>query len=290
MESKIKSLAAFNRSQPSPSIFDRAVVGLCWALLLLTFPLSLFFCIRIVNEYKRMVVFRLGRIWDSRPSGPGVVLVFPFVDEHEVIDLRTMAYDVPTQELLTMDSVTVSVDAAVYYRARDPIACLSKVCDAHYSTRQLAQATLRNILGTRTLAQIMTDRDGIGIQVRHLLDKATSIWGIQVERVEIKDIRLPRELCRAMAAEAEAIRAAEAKFIFALGELRASVALRRAADELTPCPTALQLRYIHSLVKISAHDNHTIVLPLPLELVQSVTGTILCQQDHDQRNKDTLQD
>ncbi|PIO68634.1 SPFH/Band 7/PHB domain protein [Teladorsagia circumcincta] len=136
-----------------------------------------------------MVVFRLGKIWDSRPSGPGVVLVFPFVDEHEIIDLR------------------------------DPIACLSEVCDAHYSTRQLAQATLRNTIGTRTLAQIMADQDGIASQVEHILDRATAVWGIRIEKVVIKDIRFPRQLCRAMAAEAEAVRAAKAKMIFALGEL-----------------------------------------------------------------------
>ncbi|KAK6047314.1 SPFH/Band 7/PHB domain protein [Cooperia oncophora] len=209
-----------------------------------------------------------------------------------------MAYDVPTQEFLTRDCVTVAVDAVVYYRARDPIACLSEVCDAHYSTRQLAQATLRNTIGTRTLVQIMGDRDGIATQVERILDRAerfmkeklpaTSTWGIRVERVVIKDIRLPTELCRAMAAEAEAGRAAEAKLIFAIGELNASSALRQAADELTSCPLAVQLRYIHSLIKISAHDNHTIVLPLPMELVQGLSESLI-QQNHDSCDG-TLQD
>ncbi|KAK6029717.1 SPFH/Band 7/PHB domain protein [Ostertagia ostertagi] len=130
-----------------------------------------------------------------------------------------MAYDVPSQEFLTKDCVTVAADAVVYYRTRDPIACLSEVCDAHYSTRQLAQATLRNTIGTRTLAQIMADQDGIASQVGQILDRATAVWGIRVEKVVIKDIRFPRELCRAMVAEAEAVRAAKAKMIFALGEL-----------------------------------------------------------------------
>ncbi|VDM52629.1 unnamed protein product [Angiostrongylus costaricensis] len=278
MKSKSSNLAAYQRNHPTPSLADRAVVGLCWALLLLTFPLSLFFCVKVVNEYKRMVVFRLGKIWNSRPSGPGIVLVFPFVDQHETVDLRTMSYDVPTQELLTRDSVTVSVDAAVHYRSRDPIASLSEVYDVHYSTRQLAQTTLRNVLSMRTLAQIMTDRQTNAAHVKHILNKVTAVWGIRVERVDIKDIRIPRDLYIAMAAEAEAVRASEAKLICAHGELGASVALRRAADELASCPAAMQLRYIHSLLKISAHHNHTIVLPLPTELVKTVTDSVNLQR------------
>ncbi|VDO49363.1 unnamed protein product [Haemonchus placei] len=210
MKNKINSLGTYSRIHPPPSIADRAVVGLCWALLLLTFPISLFFCVKIVSEYKRMVIFRLGKIWKSRACGPGVV---------------TMIYDVPTQELLTLDCVTVAVDAAVYYKARDPIAYLSEVHDAHYSTRQLAQATLRNTLGTRTLAQIMSDRNEIAEHMEYILDRATSIWGISVERFVIKDVRLPTDLCRAMATEAEAVKAAEAKLIFALGELSVRVFL-----------------------------------------------------------------
>ncbi|XGW33305.1 hypothetical protein V3C99_017619 [Haemonchus contortus] len=288
MKNKINSLGTYSRIHPPPSIADRAVVGLCWALLLLTFPISLFFCVKIVSEYKRMVIFRLGKIWKSRACGPGVVFVFPFIDEHEIIDLRTMIYDVPTQELLTLDCVTVAVDAAVYYKARDPIAYLSEVHDAHYSTRQLAQATLRNTLGTRTLAQIMSDRNEIAEHMECILDRATSIWGISVERFVIKDVRLPTDLCRAMATEAEAVKAAEAKLIFALGELSASGALRQAADELTSCPVAVQLRYIQSLIRISAYHNHTIVLPLPMELVQGLSEALLCHRRRDSSYNGTL--
>ncbi|KAK5980011.1 Stomatin-3 [Trichostrongylus colubriformis] len=236
------------------------------------------------------VIFRLGKIWDSRPCGPGIVLVFPFVDEYQIIDLRLKAYDVPTQELLTLDFVTVAVDAVVYYSARDPIACLSEVYDANYSTRQLAQTTLHNTLSRRTLAQIMADRDGVAAQMKHVLEKTSSIWGIRVERVLIKDIRLPTNLYRAMAAETEAVRAANAKLSFALGEIKASDALRQAANELTSSPAALQLRYMHTLTKISAQNNHTIVLPLPLELVQSFTGTLLCQRNTSSYYDRALQD
>ncbi|CAI4225963.1 unnamed protein product [Auanema sp. JU1783] len=249
---------------------DKVIVTITWILMLLTFPFSLLFCLKIVHEYRRMVVFRLGRIRGRRPLGPGIVFVLPFIDDHETVDLRTMSYDVPTQEMLTRDSVTVSVDAAVYYRTRDPIAALSAVTDAHLSTRQLAQTTLRNVLGTRTLGQIMIDREGIAAQAKMILDQVTATWGIHVERVEIKDIRLPRELCRAMAAEAEAVRESDARVVCAQGELNASVALRKAADELSGCPTALQLRYLHSLTKISAHDNHTVVVPVPFEALRKL--------------------
>ncbi|CAB3410432.1 unnamed protein product [Caenorhabditis bovis] len=240
---------------------------LSWIVLFMTFPVSLIFCVKIVKEYDRMVVFRLGRVWKNNPKGPGLVLVLPFVDVHKTVDLRIKSYDVPSQEMLTLDSVTVGVDAAVYYRTSDPIASLTRVNDAHLSTRQLAQTTLRNVLGTRNLAQIMFDRQGIATQVKYILEDTTFFWGIHVERVEIKNIRLPREMYRVMAAEAEAQRESDAKVVTALGELNASRALLQAADELAGSPTALQLRYLQSLVKVSAIDNHTIVVPLPMNYI-----------------------
>uniref|UniRef100_A0A914DPU9 Band 7 domain-containing protein n=1 Tax=Acrobeloides nanus TaxID=290746 RepID=A0A914DPU9_9BILA len=193
-------------------------------------------------------------------------MVLPCVDEHHMIDLRIMSYDVPSQEMLTKDSVTVSVDAAVYYRASDPIATISCIADAHLSTKQLAQTTLRNVLGTRTLSEIMIDREGIALQAQEVLDEGTYPWGIKVERVEVKDIRLPRELTRVLAAEAEASREADAKVVSAAGELNASVALKQAADQLTGSPAAIQLRYLQTLGRISNSKNHTIVVPIPMEL------------------------
>ncbi|CAJ0574947.1 unnamed protein product, partial [Mesorhabditis spiculigera] len=237
-------------------------IYLCWALVAVTFPFSLFFCIKIVTEYKRMVVYRLGRVPNHKPMGPGVVILLPCIDDYKTVDLRTMSYDVPSQEMLTRDSVTVSVDAAVYYRTSDPVASISAITDAHYSTRQLAQTTLRNLLGTRTLSEMMSDREGVATQAKFILDAATHLWGITVERVEIKDIRLPMELCRSMAAEAEAVRESDAKY--------ASMALKAAADELSEVEGAVQLRVLHSLTKISAIDNHTVILPIPIDLIRAV--------------------
>ncbi|KHN74561.1 Stomatin-3 [Toxocara canis] len=252
------------------SIGYYTVLTLVWCVVLITLPFSLFFCLKIVHEYKRMVVFRLGRLLSSSPHGPGVVVVLPCIDEHHMIDLRTMSYDVPSQEMLTRDSVTVSVDAAVYFRTWDPIATIAGITDAHLSTRQLAQTTLRNVLGTRTLSEIMTDREGIALQAQTVLDEGTDSWGIKVERVELKDIRLPRELCRALAAEAEASREADASIVSASGELNACTALRRAADLLSGSPAALQLRYLQTLARIATFKNHTIVIPFPAELIRSI--------------------
>ncbi|CAD6185396.1 unnamed protein product [Caenorhabditis auriculariae] len=254
----------------TPTTADLAVLVASWAVLVLTFPISLIFCIKIVKEYDRMIIFRLGRVWSPVPKGPGIVLVMPFIDEHTIVDLRTMSYNVPTQEMLTRDSVMIAVDAAVYYRTSDPIASISMVNDAHTSTRQLAQSTLRNVLGTRSLSEILLDRQGIAAHAKSMLDKATLFWGIHVERVEIKDIRIPNELCRAMAAEAEAQRQSDAKVVTAHGELTASMALRRAADELVGSPAAIQLRHVYllSLAKISARDNHTIVIPFPIDFMK----------------------
>ncbi|ULT80813.1 hypothetical protein L3Y34_011001 [Caenorhabditis briggsae] len=254
----------------TPTLVDFIAMILAWTFLVVTFPISAFFCIKMVKEYNRMVIFRLGRLWHDNPKGPGLVLVLPFIDVHKTVDLRVMSYDVPTQEMLTRDSVTIGVDAAVYYRTSDPIASLSRVNDAHMSTRQLAQSSLRNLLGTRSLEELMTDRHGIAIQVKHILDSATLFWGIHVERVEIKDLKLPRDMCRAMAAEAEAQRESDAKIVIAQGELDASLAYHEAANELAGSPTAIHLRLLQTLVRISAIDNHTIVLPFPMEYIKKV--------------------
>uniref|UniRef100_A0A914UQ70 Band 7 domain-containing protein n=1 Tax=Plectus sambesii TaxID=2011161 RepID=A0A914UQ70_9BILA len=257
-----------------PSLVGRYVpvllLALSWILLFLTLPFSLVFCLKIVHEYKRMVVFRLGRLLPGPPKGPGIIFVMPCIDTHYSIDMRTMSFDVPPQELLTKDSVTVSVDAAIYFRASDPTATITNVSDAHLSTKQLAQTTLRNLLGTRTLTEIMADREGIARQAQLVLDEGTAPWGIKVERVEVKDIRLPYELRRVLAAEAEAAREAGAKVVAATGELNASAALKQAADCLMQSPTALHLRYLQTLAHISATNNHTIVLPLPMDLLRAV--------------------
>ncbi|XP_073347366.1 stomatin (EPB72)-like 3a [Pagrus major] len=233
-----------------------------------TFPLTLFMCVKIVKEYERAVIFRLGRITDRKPKGPGLFFVLPCTDNFVKVDLRTVSFDIPPQEILTKDSVTVSVDGVVYFRIQCPISSVANVSNAHSSTRLLAQTTLRNVLGTKNLSELLSDREGISLSMQESLDEATDPWGIKVERVEIKDVKLPQQLQRAMAAEAEASREARAKIIAAEGEMKASRALKEASLVIAESPSALQLRYLQSLNSIAAEKNSTIIFPLPIDLLQ----------------------
>merc|ERR1712054_719074 len=183
-----------------------------------------------------------------------------------------MGLGVPPQEVLTKDSVTVSVDAVVYYRVSNATVSVANVENAHHSTRLLAQTSLRNILGTKNLHEILSDRESIALAMQTILDEATTAWGIKVERVEIKDARLPEQLQRAMAAEAEAAREARAKVIAAEGEQKASRALKEASDIISESPSALQLRYLQTLSNIAAEKNSTIIFPLPMELLGNLTN------------------
>lgn len=249
--------------------------GICHTLLYIlsmllvvcTFPFSLFVCLKIVAEYERAVIFRLGRLVGAK--GPGLFFVLPCMDELQRVDLRTVSFDIPPQEILTKDSVTCAVDAVVYYRIFNPVASVANIANAAYSTKLLAQTTLRNQLGSVTLAGLLSERDSIAHTMQSLLDEATDPWGIKVERVEVKDVRLPQNLQRAMAAEAEATRDAQAKIIAAKGEMDASKALKEAADVIAQSPGALQLRYLQTLTSISAEKNSTIVFPLPIEMLKA---------------------
>jgi len=234
-------------------------------LVIITFPFSLLFTLKIVSEYERAVIFRLGRMLGAK--GPGLFFVLPCMDDVQKVDLRTVSFDIPPQEILTKDSVTVAVDAVVYYKVFDPIQAVVNVQNASHSTRLLAQTTLRNSLGAHTLSGILSERDSISHGMQEFLDTATDPWGIKVERVEIKDVRLPQQLQRAMAAEAEASREAQAKIIAAQGEMDASKALRNAAEIIAQSPGALQLRYLQTLGQISAEKNSTIVFPLPMDML-----------------------
>jgi len=240
--------------------------------LALTFPVSVWICFRVVKEYERAVVFRLGRLRTGGARGPGLLFVNPFLDTFRSVDLRTGAYDIPPQEILTRDSVTISVDAVVYYQVSNPLCAICNNDDFNRSTRLLAQTTLRNILGTKILSDILSDRETISDAMHHSLEVATDPWGVHVERVEIKDVRLPRQMQRVMAAEAEATREARAKVVAAEGEQKSSRALKDAADIIQQSPAALQLRYLQTLGTISAEKNSTIVFPLPMELVAAFTG------------------
>ncbi|PAA83526.1 hypothetical protein BOX15_Mlig001272g7 [Macrostomum lignano] len=238
-------------------------------LIILTFPFSLCACIKIVQQYERAVIFRLGRI-QGEPKGPGLFFVMPCIDKMQVMDLRTVTFDVPPQEILTKDSVTVAVDAVVYYRIFDPIRATVDIEDVHRATRLLAQTTLRNTLGTKTLHEVLAEREIIAQTMQESLDTATDPWGVKVERVEVKDVRLPVQMQRAMAAEAEALREAKAKVIAAEGEQKASRALKEAADVIDESPAALQLRYLQTLNSIAAEKNSTILFPLPMEMLRGI--------------------
>merc|ERR1711902_256793 len=214
-----------------------------------------------------MGIFRLGRLPSGGSRGPGIFFVLPCIESYQKVDLRTITLGVPPQEVLTKDSVTVSVDAVVYYRVSNATVSVANVENAHHSTRLLAQTSLRNILGTKNLHEILSDRESISGSMQTVLDDATTAWGIKVERVEIKDARLPVQLQRAMAKEAEAAREARAKVIAAEGEQKASRALREAAEIVSESPAAIQLRYLQTLSSISAEKNSTIIFPFPMELL-----------------------
>lgn len=243
------------------------LVFLSWILVVCTMPFSFFVCFKVVQEYERAVIFRLGRLLQGGSGGPGLFFVLPCIESYRKVDLRTVSFGVPPQEVLTKDSVTVSVDAVVYYRVSNATVSVANVENAHHSTRLLAQTTLRNMLGTKNLHELLADRESISTTMQGVLDDATENWGIKVERVEIKDVRLPVQLQRAMAAEAEAAREAGAKVIAAEGEQKASRALKEAAEVISMSPAALQLRYLQTLNSISAEQNSTIVFPFPIDYV-----------------------
>jgi len=193
------------------TLCETTLIICSWCLIVLFFPFSLFVILKIVQEYERAVIFRLGRLSSRSARGPGMCFILPCVDTVHLVDIRTVSFDVPPQEVLTRDSVTVAVDAVVYYRVFNPTVSISNVENAQESTHLLAQTSLRNVLGTRLLSELLCDRGAVSNLMRECLDDATDNWGIKVERVEIKDVRLPKSLQRIMAAEAEAAREARAK-------------------------------------------------------------------------------
>ncbi|KAI8778736.1 erythrocyte band 7 integral membrane protein isoform X2 [Biomphalaria glabrata] len=202
-------------------------------------------------------------------KGPGMFFIIPCMDSFAKVDLRTISFNVPPQEVLTRDSVTVAVDAVVYYRVNNATMSIVNVENYSTSTRLLAATTLRNVLGTKNLSEILSDRENISHFMQTSLDDATEHWGVKVERVEMKDVRLPVQLQRAMAAEAEASREARAKVIAAEGEQKASKSLKEAADIMIESPAALQLRYLQTLNTIAAEKNSTILFPLPIDILSA---------------------
>lgn len=241
-------------------------------LLIVTFPFSLCISLKVVQEYERAVIFRLGRIKSSKAQGPGLFFVLPCVDTFIKVDLRTFTFNIPPQEILTKDSVTVVVDAVIYARIYDATMATVNVVDARASTNLLGATTMRTTLGTVGLSELLSDRDRIDAHMQTTLDQVTHEWGIKVERVEIKDVRLPIQMQRAMAAEAEAHREARAKVIAAEGEMKASRSLKEASDVLSESPISMQLRYLQTLHSIAEEHNSTIIFPLPIDMLPQMTG------------------
>ena len=231
-------------------------------VLILIFILSQ--VVKIMNEYERGVIFRLGRLIASK--GPGIIFIIPFVDRLMKVSLRLIAFDVPSQDVITKDNVSIKVNAVLYYRVMDPNKAVVEVEDYAYATSQLAQTTLRSVCGQAELDELLAEREKISIRLQETLDKDTDPWGIKVSKVELKHIDLPPEMQRAMAKQAEAERERRAKVIHADGEFQASTKLGEAAAIISKDPAALQLRYLQTLSEISTENNSTILFPIPIDL------------------------
>ncbi|MEQ9618728.1 MAG: slipin family protein [Deltaproteobacteria bacterium] len=221
--------------------------------------------VRILNEYERGVVFRLGRIVD--PKGPGFKWIIPVVDKMIKISLRIITMDVPPQDIITRDNVSVKVNAVLYFRVIDPIKAVIQVENYLYATSQLAQTTLRSILGQVELDELLAERDKLNLKLQEVLDKQTDPWGIKVTLVEVKYVDLPQEMQRVIARQAEAERERRAKVIAAEGEYQAATRLAEASDILSTNPMSLQLRYLQTLAEMASEKSSTIVFPLPIDLI-----------------------
>ncbi len=222
--------------------------------------------IKILAEYERGVIFRLGKLLPA-PKGPGVILVFAPIDRIVRVSLRTIVMDVPPQDVITRDNVSVKVNAVVYFRVMDPRRAIVEVENYHYATSQLAQTTLRSVLGQCELDDLLSQRDRLNQQLQKILDEHTESWGIKVSAVEVKHVDLPENMQRAMARQAEAEREKRAKIIHAAGELEASEKLAQAAKVIAVEPVTITLRYLQTLTEIASEKNSTIIFPLPLEMM-----------------------
>jgi regulator of protease activity HflC (stomatin/prohibitin superfamily) len=244
------------------SIFSlgSAMGGILILILVLTSAL------RIVPEYERLVVFRLGRLWGAK--GPGICVVIPWIDRVLRVDLRVVTLDVPVQEVITRDNVPIKVNAVLYFRVLDPSKSMVEVEDYMIATSQLSQTTLRSVIGRAELDEVLSARDKINIELQQIIDERTDPWGIKVSAVEVKELELPDGMKRAMARQAEAERERRAKIISAEGELQAAEKLTLAAETMDRSPITLQLRYLQTLREISVDKNSTTIFPIPLDLVK----------------------
>jgi len=242
-------------------------VAVVVAVILFLFLVS---ALKVLKEYQRGVIFRLGKVIGLK--GPGLIIVWPMIDAIRKVDLRVVAMDVPPQDVITQDNVSVRVNAVVYFRVIDPKKAILEVENYIYATSQLAQTTLRSVLGEATLDELLSQRDEINAKLQNILDRMTDPWGIKVSTVEVKHVDLPEDMQRVMAKQAEAERDRRAKIIRADAEFQASQKLADAADVIAQHPIALQLRYMQTLSEIAVENNSTTIFPLPIELLKPFLG------------------
>ena len=221
--------------------------------------------IRILKEYERGVIFRLGRLIGAK--GPGLILLIPIVDRLVKVDLRVITYDVPAQDVITKDNVSVKVNAVLYFQVLDPNKAIVSVANFFEATSQIAQTTLRSVLGQVELDDLLAEREKINTELQQIIDDQTEPWGIKVSVVEVKNVDLPPDMMRAMAKQAEAERERRAKVIHAMGESQAAEKLSEAATKLSTAPNAMQLRFLQTMVEVSAEKNSTLIFPVPIDLL-----------------------
>ena len=241
-----------------------------WIIVVILIAILVFSAVKVLNEYERGVMFTLGRFTGIK--GPGLILVYPFVQQMRKVDLRVIVLNVPKQDVITRDNVSVKVNAVVYFRVVDPGKAIIQVANPYEATSQVAQTTLRSVLGQHEMDDLLAQRDKLNADIQKILDQNTENWGIKVANVEIKDVDLDESMIRAMAKQAEAERTRRAKIIHAEGEAQAAQQLVEAAKSLAQQPSALQLRYLQTLADISHERTQIIVFPLPLDLIKPFMG------------------
>ena len=241
-----------------------ALMGLLFVAFLIVYFLSS--AVKVLKEYERGVVFRLGRVIPIK--GPGLVIIMPFIDKLVRVSLRTVTMDVPPQDIITKDNITVKVNAVVYFRPVDPVKAITEVEDFYFATSQIAQTTLRSILGQSQLDDLLTKREDLNAELQRVIDTQTEPWGVKVSAVEVKNADLPTEMLRAIARQAEAERERRAKVIHAEGEFQASQKLADAAKIISSEPATLQLRFLQTLSEIATEKNSTIIFPIPIDMIK----------------------
>jgi regulator of protease activity HflC (stomatin/prohibitin superfamily) len=247
------------------------------AVIVLFLLIVLAAAVRILREYERGVIFRLGRLIGQK--GPGLILLIPFIDQMVRVDLRTITLNVPPQEVITRDNVTVRVNAVAYFRVIDSNRAITEVENFLLATSQIAQTTLRSVLGKAELDALLAERERLNLELQQIIDEQTEPWGVKVTTVEVKDVEIPADMQRAIARQAEAERERRAKVISADGEFQASEKLSEAGEIISKNPTTLQLRYLQTLLEMGVNQNTTIVFPLPIDLFEAFTGASRATRD-----------